>query len=234
MSQKTNPRSVRLGLTHLWSNIIQNYGFNFKITIILFYIYLKFVNILSNILFKSFYLFSFQEILFFNSKIIINIWCLPIKHIKLLNYLGVIQKLIQILKYWVFGNSVSIRFYFPNLKFFRYSWMIVNYGKYLSIIHNYSPKKITSILVFTLNTQLNHLNIFYTKMGPVVLRLRGFKIVWVGCFETTKLQMAEMFDFKIGLVGVSMLNKYVDFSTQVIHTKLGSVNLKIWLFFEIT
>lgn len=228
MSKKINPKSLRLGSIQLWSQIIQNYGNNLFIFIKYFYKYIKVLNSLFKI-FNNFYIFFLQEIIYFNSKLIINFWFYKINYLFYFNYF---KNLVKLIYYWNPNKKIFIRFYFPNLNQFCYSLILVNYSSYLITVLNYTPKKVLGILSILINLKINYFHIFYSKNGPIKTRLKGFKVVFNGCFENTKLQMAETLELKIGSLKLVSFKNKVDFSSKLINTKLGSLNLKIWLFFE--
>lgn len=232
MSKKINPKSLRLGSIQLWSHIIQNYGTSFSLLIKLFYKYLKIINNLIKF-FENYYIYFLQEIIFFKSRLIVNFWFYKMNYSFYFNYFNYFKNLIKLIYYWNLNKKIYLRFYFPNTRQFCYSLILVNYSNYLITILNYSPKKVLGILAHIINLKLNHVNVCYSKMGPLKIKLKGFKVILNGCFENTKIQMAETLELKMGsLMLVSLKNK-VDFSSKLIHTKLGSLNLKIWLFFEI-
>lgn len=227
MSKKINPKSLRLGFTQLWLNVIQNYGNTFFIMIKLFYNYLKIINIFAIFFKKNEILFTSKEILFYNSKLIINLWIWKI------HYFNYLNKLLKLILYLNLTKSIYIRFYLPNPKKFCYVFILLDYVFYLFTILNYSPRKILGILSLMLYQKLNCLSIIYTKNGPIKIRLKGFKFTINGCFENTKLQIAEVLELKSGSLTLNSLKNKVDFSTKIIYTKLGTLNFKIWLFFKI-
>lgn len=230
MSKKINPKSLRLGFTQLWLNVIQNYGNTFSIMIKLFYHYLKIINIFTSFFVNNKIIFSAKEILFYNSTLVINLWIWKINYFDYFDYL---KKLSKLVLYWNLTKNIYIRFYLPNPKKFCYSFILLDYVYYLITILSYSPKKVLGILSTILYQKLLCLNIIYSKNGPVKIKLKGFKFTLNGCFEHTKLQMSETLELKSGSLTLNTLKNKVDFSSKIIYTKLGSLNFKIWLFFEI-
>ena len=96
-----------------------------------------------------------------------------------------------------------------------------------------SLKKILKRVTFVLNSCLNSKKIVYNNKGPILLRLRGFKIKISGRFDNTRNQMSKMLSNGGGNLPLSKLNSYIEYHNSKIYTNSGLNNLQVWLFYTI-
>ena len=94
-----------------------------------------------------------------------------------------------------------------------------------------SLKKILKRVTFVLNSCLNSKKIVYNNKGPILLRLRGFKIKISGRFDNTRNQMSKMLSNGGGNLPLSKLNSYIEYHNSKIYTNSGLNNLQVWLFY---
>jgi len=230
MSQKINPKSLRLGNSLTWSIKVQSYGCNKYKYLNSFYKFNKNLYFLDN-LDKQKRFVNYTEFWYNKSKINFKLYLK--NNVSDINYYFLLNRLLSNIKY-LFSNNiqVNIRIYSNFINFYS-SKALVNYGNYLFKKWNYTPKKIFSILVYLLTKQLNSKKICYGKFGPLKLNLKGFKIILTGRFEASKNQMSKELKVNIGALPLTTLNNNIDFWTTKLYTKLGVCNLKIWLFYQI-
>ncbi len=228
MSQKINSVSNKLGITKLWNFEFFTYGQNFKS-------YTKFIS------FRS-YIFNYLNCFCLNHNLLIesiniiqknfeigiNIFISSLKksqEIKLNNFsLSIISK-------WI---NAPLKLYFYNsFNITNSSLLINNYINYLITQRDTTPKKVLLFIYKILKDQKKNKLIKYTIQGIRILELKGFKIEISGCFESSRSQMSKIIKCNFGIVSLTKLNSYVDYSNVVFFTKFGSCGLKVWLFYKL-
>ena len=226
MSQKINPISFRLGLSQVWNNTFQLYGKNLSSYTSFLYLKLILYNYLRR------YLDSKQ--IFLGS---LYLFILKDKIILLVIYENCFNS--NLLKF----EKLNLFLYFLtnwNLKLYllkQTSWvntpaLITSYIMY-NRKKSSSLKKILKRVTFVLNSCLNSKKIVYNNKGPILLRLRGFKIKISGRFDNTRNQMSKMLSNGGGNLPLSKLNSYIEYHNSKIYTNSGLNNLQAWLFYTI-
>jgi ribosomal protein S3 len=84
-----------------------------------------------------------------------------------------------------------------------------------------------------LNSHLNTKKVVYNNKGPIVLKLKGFKLRASGRLDNIRNQMSKTSNQTGGSLPLSQLNSYVEYCSFNIHTKSGVNNLKVWLFYTV-
>lgn len=230
MSQKINPKSLRLGISNLWLIQSQQYGKKYQNNFFLKYIK-SFNYTMKNLV---------QNTKFANK---IEFWHNTNKfHIKIYvfgnqlknTYDNFLKKYIYIIAYWFYLQKyIKVSIYSNKIKFLS-STLFSLYIDYLTKNLNYTPKKILAIILFLIKQKINTQQILFTKNGPKKVVLKGYKITLNGRFENSKSNMAKKVTFKNGFVTLTSMNNNIDFINKNIYTKLGTCNLKIWLFYKLT
>ena len=226
MSQKINPISFRLGLSQVWNNTFQLYGKNLSSYTSFLYLKLILYNYLRR------YLDSKQ--IFLGS---LYLFILKDKIILLVIYENCFNS--NLLKF----EKLNLFLYFLtnwNLKLYllkQTSWvntpaLITSYIMY-NRKKSSSLKKILKRVTFVLNSCLNSKKIVYNNKGPILLRLRGFKIKISGRFDNTRNQMSKMLSNGGGNLPLSKLNSYIEYHNSKIYTNYNLNNLQFWIFYNI-
>nr|YP_011017728.1 ribosomal protein S3 [Heterosiphonia pulchra]WQF69551.1 ribosomal protein S3 [Heterosiphonia pulchra] len=226
MSQKINPKSLRLGNSLIWSLINQHYG-NKKQNIFCFN-YFKTLNLLDSNIKNQ--ILSYFEYQLNSSDFILKIYLK--NNVYSIKYNFIFNNISRNIKY-LFHNKIKINIRIYSYSIYFYSCKaLINYSIYLAKSLNYVPKKIFSTLIYLLTKQLNYKKVYYSKFGPLKLKLYGFKVSLKGRFETSKSQMSKEIKFSHGSLSLVNLNSHIDFLSTDLYTKLGVCNLKIWLFYK--
>lgn len=89
-----------------------------------------------------------------------------------------------------------------------------------------SPKKILGNLCRLLKVYLNSSRISYFKFGLFKTKLIGFKIRLVGRFDGSD-QMAKCFEQTVGILSLTNLSSFVEYSNEEIYTKLGTCGVQV-------
>jgi ribosomal protein S3 len=84
-----------------------------------------------------------------------------------------------------------------------------------------------------LNNHLNTKKVVYNNKGPIVLKLKGFKLQASGRLDNIRNQMSKTSSQIGGSLPLSQLNSYVEYCSFNIHTKSGVNNLQVWLFYTV-
>lgn len=229
MPRKSNPKSLRLGFTKVWDNVSQHYGQNLQIFIIFFYKYLISLNFISKKLIQNNILINNIEIWHTNFEIKIKIYL----NSENITYYEISKNIIKVLTYWFYFNKFfRINFIYNKMNFYTVD-LLKLYIDYLFTILNYTPKKIVAIISVLIANKLNKNKVTYSKMGPLNLYLKGYKIILNGRFDNSKSGMAKTLILQNGSLKLISLNNQIDFVSKNLHTKFGVCNLKLWLFYKI-
>ena len=105
--------------------------------------------------------------------------------------------------------------------------MLNNYISYLFIYKIKSPKKILQYAFKVLNNQRKNIQVKNTIFGIKTVELKGFKVEISGCFESSRSQMAKTIKCNFGIIPLTQLNGYIDYSKNTFFTKFGACGLKI-------
>lgn len=79
----------------------------------------------------------------------------------------------------------------------------------------------------TLQQQSLKKSLIYTTKGLQLVQLKGFKLEFTGCFESSRSQMSKTIKCNFGSIPLTKLNGYVDYSKDTLFTKFGSCGFKI-------
>jgi ribosomal protein S3 len=107
------------------------------------------------------------------------------------------------------------------------SFLVTNYVLYLVFKKTSSSKQILRIIYNTLKEQSYKRKIIYTIRGLQLVQLKGFKLEFTGCFESSRSQMSKTLKCSFGSVPLTKLNGYVDYSSNYFLTKFGSCGFKL-------
>lgn len=227
MSQKINPKSLRLGFSKIWKIFSQHYGISLKYFNILFYRYTISINFIMKKLIHNNHIINQIELWHNNSSLDIKIYMINP------NYLSSSYKIIDTITYWFyFNNSIKIHFILHKMNFCS-SILLKLYIEYLFKTLNYSPKKILATLSVLINNKFHLTKLTYSKLGPLNLYLKGYKIMLNGRFENSKSAMAKTLTLKKGSLKLTSLNNNIEFFNQNLDTKFGICNFKLWIFYKI-
>nr|WDA66122.1 ribosomal protein S3 [Phymatolithon calcareum] len=227
MSQKINPISIRVGVFQLWNTNLPKYGKTFKC-------YTKFLRKQSKIItylkhFLENYNLLIENIsLCFNScTVFINVFVTKPNTSKIFPKTNLLIKTIY---YWL-KIPVILTFY-KKLSLTNSAFLINNYVAYL-VLQGILPKKLLQVIYKMLKDQSMKVKLVQTTQGINKVILKGFKLRLSGCFETSRSQMSKTIKCNFGLLPLTKLKGYVEYSNSIIYTKFGSCGLKIWLFYEL-
>ena len=84
-----------------------------------------------------------------------------------------------------------------------------------------------------LSHKLNTKKIVYTAQGPLLFKLKGFKVKSSGRFDNSRNQMSNSLQHKTGSLPMSKLNNYTEYTQKFIYTKSGVCSLHVWLIFSL-
>lgn len=227
MSQKINPLINKLGIIQLWNYQGIKYGKNFIN-------YTKFIqpcihifNYINRFCLNNNLLIENIIIIQRINRITIDVFVVPLKE---LNIIKIKKLFLNTIFNWV-NSSIKLSLY-KNINIGNTSFFISNYVNYLFVQKLNSPKKILQFIYNILKFQSKKKVIKYTIYGIKIVELKGFKIEISGCFEASRSQMSKTIKCNFGIIPLSKLNGYIDYSTDTFFTKFGSCGLKIWLFYE--
>nr|YP_009589026.1 ribosomal protein S3 [Corallina ferreyrae]QBL75542.1 ribosomal protein S3 [Corallina ferreyrae] len=227
MSQKINPTSFKLGILQLWNFNLPKYGKQFQSYKRRIQIYKYICYYVKHVLRNHQLLLNKISIRCINQQVLITVslFCLQPNFI-LLNKNSVLNTIFNWLK------SPLILHFYQTLSFNSSSFLLSNYIAYLIKEKNISAKKLLQQVHSLLKTQAKIPKLIYTVSGVRIVSLKGFKIQFSGCFEASRSQMAKTIKCNFGLVPLTKLNGFIDYSNNTIFTKFGTCGLKIWLFYE--
>lgn len=229
MSQKINPKIIKLGIKSKWFINIQKYGNNFNIFRSFYFFYIKSLNLIFNLFKRQNTFINEIEIKHKNNMLDFII----IYNNKISKKKELIHKLFLNLNFFFYStNLIKIKIYNTNTKFYNLNILFL-YIYYLYKNLNYNIKKIIAIISILLKNNLNSKLIIKFKNGPKNIILKGFKITFKGRLSNQKNNMSKTITIKKGSLKLNSLNNYIEFKNIPLHTKLGICNLKIWLFFII-
>lgn len=230
MSKKINLLGKSLALTNYWSYNFQLFGKNFfyfkKYFSLLFYLK-KFI-IKNKLSYLNFFFTLIINFHVFKEKVQFSI-----SIFKLNNFLTRI--LCNIFPIWLFQNKYLLLFQgkifiFPNFYFSQF--FLKDLIFFLVIYKRFSPKKIFHYFSLLLKKSKNYLLVNSSKKGIYKKKLIGFKIQLKGKFEITKNAMSKKLSLNYGQPRSTILKNHITFCEHTFFSKLGSSNLKIWLFYD--
>nr|YP_009138124.1 ribosomal protein S3 [Calliarthron tuberculosum]AKG26256.1 ribosomal protein S3 [Calliarthron tuberculosum] len=228
MSQKINPTSTKLGILQLWNCHIPMYGKSFNCyrnqLQLRKYIYVQ----LSNFFKESNILLNQINMNYTNHQILINVSLFSVQFtIKFLDK----PQLLNNINYW-FKVPITLNLYKTSF-LSSSSFLLNNYVIYLTKEKNLTPKKILRQVYLLLKQSSKSNKLIYTTSGLKKASLKGFKLQFSGCFESSRSQMAKTIKCSFGSVPLTSLKGYVEYSSNPIFTKFGACGLKVWLFYEL-
>ncbi len=223
MSQKINPISFRIGLLQLWNVTASSYDKKIN------FFYLNQKHILE----------KYLKFLFAKTQIHIGnfVWVFKINKIFLL--INCENSIIPKFEFQYIYNILarisekifSIPFQVYLIK--HNSWstsseLIKSYLVYSST-KSFSIKTILKNINTIICNQLGEKKLMYTIAGPTMLQLSGFKFKLSGRFDTSRNQMSKTIKHKNGVLFLSNLDVYTEYSHVHVYTKSGICGLGIWL-----
>nr|UAD89494.1 ribosomal protein S3 [Gracilaria changii] len=231
MTRKTNPISLKLGLTQVWDFTIQSYC---KLN----YYYNSWLlkqwqinNIITKILELNKLWVNDKEFWYFKNKLFLNIYIVgevPILHSD--KYSLLVKELSKAIFNW-FSFKIYLRIY-KRMDWTVTSDLVSSYIVYL-FEQDRSPSRILWQVCGFLKKNLNTRKIVYSTKGIRLVHLKGFKVKLVGRFDNTKSQMARSIQQSAGSLSLISLKNQVEFVQKDLYTKLGSCGVQVWLFYEI-
>ncbi len=228
MSQKINPINNKLGTLQTWNYQFQKYGRTFKS-------YNKFVQPKNYILTYIKY-FLFQNNLLIKNinltytiqQITINVFIFNLKY----QLLKLEEKIIlDTISYWL-NCPIKLLIYQTN-ELDTSSTLLNNYILYLFSSKTISIKQILYLVFNILKKHSEKIKFIHTIKGLQLVKFRGLKLEFTGCFESSRSQMSKTIKYNFGSIPLTKLNGYVEYSNNRLFTKFGSCGLKLWLFYEL-
>nr|YP_010620189.1 Ribosomal protein S3 [Dipterosiphonia australica]WAX04225.1 Ribosomal protein S3 [Dipterosiphonia australica] len=226
MAKKINLNGKCFALTKLWANQFQQYGkFNF-----LFKKYILFSYLFKEIISKKFAFNNFFSLMqiktfIYSHTILIKLFISNFNTFKQISWIYLLWN--QNLQKLTFSLVI-----FLNKKLYFSKEFLEAYLCYLSSNEFNSPKRIFNLINLLLSNHLNKIFVMLTKNGIKNQKFIGFKLQLRGRFEPTKNAMAKCVTLKSGKINSTNLKIKIDFSNYFFYTKLGTSNLKIWLFYS--
>lgn len=226
MPRKVNPLSNKLGLVQIWDLNLSTYGKNLKSYCNITKLYEltnKYLNrycIKHNLFLESIFISYTSQVIFIN----VCIFC------DLNNFDYIKKQLYSTIKDW-FQYPIIFTLYKKN-KLGNSSMLVSNYINYLLLQNSSSPKQILQILHKIFKEEKCGNKIRYISTGLVTLKLKGFKVEFSGCYDSSRNQMAKTIKDSFGSVSLTKLKSFVFYSNSIFFTKFGSCGLKLWLFYE--
>nr|YP_009660492.1 ribosomal protein S3 [Corallina chilensis]QCS25440.1 ribosomal protein S3 [Corallina chilensis] len=227
MSQKINPTSLKLGILQLWNFNLPKYGKHFQNYKRRIQIYKHICYYLKYVLRNHQLLLNKINIRCINQQVFITVslFCLQ-PNFTLLNKNSLLSTIFN----WI--KTPLILHFYQTFFLSSSSFLLSNYITYLLKEKNISAKKLLQQVYLLLKPQSKTPKLVYTTSGIQVVNLKGFKIQFSGCFESSRSQMAKTIKCNFGSVPLTKLNGFIDYSNNTIFTKFGTCGLKIWLFYE--
>lgn len=226
MSQKINPINNKLGVLQIWNLKFQKYGRTFKGYSKLIQPRNYILIYLKRFLFQNHLLIESIEFLQSNQQTLIKVFIFKLKFFQLQT-----KVLLNIISYWLKCPVKLLVYQKSNLN--NSSFLVANYILYLVFKKTNSSKQILQIIYSTLKEQSCKTKVVYTIRGLQLVQLKGFKLEFTGCFESSRSQMSKTLKCSFGSVPLTKLNGYVDYSSNYFLTKFGSCGFKLWLFYEL-
>lgn len=228
MSQKINPIKNKLGVLQTWNYQFQKYGRNFKGYNKNIYfknhilIYIKRFLLQNNLLLENIiFIYSAQQIT-------INIFVFTFKFQPLKFEEKII---INTISSWL-NNPVRI-FIYQNKNISNSSFLVSSYISYLFLKKTTSIKQLLQLIFNILKKKAHKTKIIYTVNGLQLVKFKGFKLEFTGCFESSRSQMSKTLKCNFGSIPLTSLNGYIEYSNECFFTKFGSCGLKLWFFYEL-
>nr|YP_010620051.1 Ribosomal protein S3 [Rhodomelopsis africana]WAX04064.1 Ribosomal protein S3 [Rhodomelopsis africana] len=228
MSKKKNLSGKCLALTALWPTQFQYFGKfsflsknDFFIFFLLTKIFYKLLKLHTHyfITKSQYFIFTNQVILIFSTTFI-NIKSL-LSFFRFLFLLWNLNINSQI--------SLQVYFYLEKSQYFS-SDFLKSYILYLMRNKVCSPKKIFNLLILMLKKNKFQPILTISKNGFKKNVVTGFKIQLKGRYESTKNEMASRLFITNGKTNSTTLNISINYLNHFFYTKLGTSNLKIWVF----
>lgn len=216
MPKRTNPTSLRIGTQYLWKHEVQTY-----------------TRKNSHVIFFS--LFVTQKFSFMFRVLQDN----NLSYLEDLNLKTFRDKHITNLKVYSHPSAIlsKPKIFNSNLTIYKFSTtfssaqLILQHSLFLFKSNRWAAKKLVLFLVLSLQNIFDFKKIVHTKFGPRAVNFKGFKLEFSGRFESSTTQMAKRIVEVSGRLPLTTLNHYVEYASSPLFFKLGSCNLKIWLFY---
>ncbi len=230
MSKKINLHGKSLSLTTYWFIEFQLYGKNFflfkKYFFLLFFLR-KFIT-KKKLLFLSFFFGLFIKFSIFKKRVYFLISLFKSKK----KFDVVLQNIFPV---YLFRNKSLLQFtgkifIFPSFYFSQL--FLKDLIFFLLIYKKFNPRKVFNYFLLFLKKKINYLSIVSSRKGIIKKKLVGFKIQLKGRFETTKNSMSKKNLIKFGKLNSTTLENHIVLCEHTFFSKLGSSNLKIWLFYS--
>nr|YP_010620212.1 Ribosomal protein S3 [Dictyomenia sonderi]WAX04248.1 Ribosomal protein S3 [Dictyomenia sonderi] len=230
MSKKINQSGKCLALTTIWATQLQYYGkYSFPSKNIFFFIFL-FVKIFNKQLVLNSTSFITRVHSFLFPTHINLVFSIPF--ISTSFFSNFYRFLFLIWNYNVNRLlSLKLDFYLEKNQYFSTSFL-KSYILYLIYNKINSPRKIFNLLILLLKRNKSQLILLISKDGFKISKFIGFKIQLKGRYEITKNEMSSYLLVKNGKINSTNLNIKIHFMNHNFYTKLGTSNLKIWMFYS--
>lgn len=228
MSQKINPITNKLGALQTWNYQLQTYGRNFESynnTIQLRNYTLMYIQrflLQSNLLVKDInFIYSIQQIT-------INIFVFNFKF----QSADIKDKVIlNTISCWL--NTPAKILVYQSQDLSNSSFLVNSYIAYLFSLKTTSTKQLLQLIFNILKKQANKTKLIYTINGLQLVKFKGFKLEFTGCFESSRSQMSKTLKCSFGPIPLTKLNGCIEYSSDSFFTKFGVCGLKLWFFYEL-
>nr|AYR06608.1 ribosomal protein S3 [Renouxia sp.] len=233
MAQKINPLSFRLGALQLWTDTLQKYGKIFTPYVLINYQKKQINNVFIHYLRSKELILDDTKVIIINHRVTVNIVCLELKKNSLTERKKLIlaEELRKILSQW-FNSLVFINFYFKK-NWLSSAALTSNYIIILIDRKINTFKKTLQDNFRVLKNCVGIKKVVYYRKGVATLILKGVKIYLSGCFDISRTQMSKTIKYNFGLLSLTKVNSYIEYSYKEIFTKYGVCSLRVWFFYEI-
>ena len=229
MAQKINPVSFRLGLSQLWNSSQQKYGKNLFSYIKMLHNRFQMLQYIKSYSKEQNIIINIPESIIRKQKIVINLTYFSKSYDIIKILLQLQQDLSKTFPFW-FKSPVLINIY-KQSHWPSSSDLLIEYIAF-SLINNQQTKKLLVNIQKILSYFLLKEKIIYSSTGIVRVQLKGLKFMICGCFSTSTVQLSKSIGHNVGLLRLSELNNYVEYSYKKIYTKYGACGLKVWFVYE--
>lgn len=226
MAQKINPINFKLGVTQVWNTKLQTYG--------------KFNKVYSSLLHKNLqllwmfmFLYKQTKFLFTNYSVTIsknNIFLSTYYSNKVSDVQFYIKNLSSVLSKW-FELNLKVKYY-PKHQWFYNVELIINYTQHL-LANKENKITVLKDLCSFFKSRLGSKKIVYSVVGPIKIELIGFKVSLSGRIDASGNQMAKTIAYKTGILSLTSIKNYIEFSNFDIYTNSGVCGFQVWLLYKI-
>lgn len=232
MSKKINPISFRNGVFKTWSIDLQKYGKYFKFYSILFYSKLYVLRYIERYFLINDFSIDYLYWVFANKEVFINVVFFENSMSRNTN---IVKKMIdyQFLKTLSYWFPFPVTFFLYNKLYWYNSASLISEYICKCLQNDFNTKKILHNVYKIALNQLNFNKIIYTKNGLKIVFIKGFRIQFSGCFDSSRTQLSKSIKYSYGSLPLSQLQNYIEYSFSQVFTKYGICGLKIWVFYKV-